>query len=78
MPGQTHAMSPVWIGQVAGGVHLMRTNAIEQIGDDLHVVMPERPLAHAARFVERHIEKVNPLERHAAVSRRGPRLAAAG
>ncbi len=74
---QADAVRAVRIGQVAGGVDLVRLDLLQQLGDDADVLLAERLLADLAGLVERHVQEVQVLDRHAAIAGGGPRFAAA-
>ncbi len=74
---EADAVRAVRVGQVAGGVDLVRLDLLQQVHDDLDVLLAERLLAHAAGLVERHVQEVQLLIRNAAVAAGGAGFAAA-
>ena len=70
-------MRAVRIGEIAGRVDLVRLNLPQQLDDHRDVFLAERLLLHAARFVERHVQEVQPLVGDAAASAGRPGFAAA-
>jgi len=59
--GETHPMRPVRVGEIAGGVNLVRLGLLQQLHHDLDVGFTERRLAHPAGLVEREVEEVDVL-----------------
>ena len=49
----------VWVSQVSCHEHLIRTQSLEQILDDVKVNLCTRHLLHAARLIERQVEEVD-------------------
>jgi hypothetical protein len=70
-------MRSVGIGQVAGSVDLVWPHLAQKIDYNLNVVFTERTFLDQAGFVERHVEKVQPLGRHAAATGRRASFTAA-
>ena len=54
-------MRAVRVGQIAGGVDLVRLHLLQQVDGDLDVLLAERLLPDAAGLVERHVEEVDVL-----------------
>ena len=58
---EANAVGIMRVGQVAGGVYLMRLDLCQQVHDDLDIGFAEIAFSAPAGFVERHIEEVDML-----------------